>query len=328
MSLRDATRAWNDFFFKPELPLPISLFRILYGLVVIADLLLLRPDWLDWYGPHGWVTLASMSQIEPGVRINVFKVIPQTDAWVNGFFWVFLVFALMLTAGLFSRVSSVVVFVCLTSMHQRNLFINHGGDTFLRVAAFFLMFAPAGAAFSLDRLLRRRLGREDPELRPRRPWAQRMIQIELALLYLCAFWWKSLGETWVNGTALYYVRHLSEIHRFPVPGWLEQPILMKAGTWLTLVLEFSLGVLIWFKELRYPLLAIGALFHLCLEYSLNVPIFQWDVLSAYVLFVDPEDLARLGRWIRRRAAARLANGLTTDCASPLPIPQTIEQQPR
>jgi hypothetical protein len=326
MSLRDLQRAWNHFFFKPEPPLAISLFRIFFGLVVIANLLLLRPDWLSWYGPRGWVSPEAMSQIEPGVRLNLFKLMPQSDAWVEALFWVALLFAVLLTLGLLSRASSVAVYVCLTSLHQRNLFINHGGDTFVRVAAFFLMFAPAGAAFSLDRLIRKRLGREGLELEPRRPWAQRMIQIELALLYFAAFWWKSLGAPWVNGTALYYVSHLAEIHRFPVPKWLGQPVLLKLGTWFTLALEFSLGALIWLKELRYPLLAIGAFFHLCLEYSLNVPIFQWDVLSAYVLFIDPKDLTRLGHWLRRRFEDKLPETVTTDGPSPTSVPQTIEQR--
>ena len=59
---------------------------------------------------------------------------------------------MLLAVGLFTRVNSVIVFICLASMQQRNLYITHGGDTFLRVAGFFLMFAPAGAALSIDRL--------------------------------------------------------------------------------------------------------------------------------------------------------------------------------
>ena len=305
MSLRTVARAWNEFFFTPQSPLPVSLFRILFGLVVIANLILLHADWLNWYGPHGWVTLKTMSKVEPGVRLNLFKIMPASDQWIGAFFWFFLCFAVLLTVGLLSRVSSVVVFLCLASIHERNLYINHGGDTFLRVAAFFLMFAPAGAMLSLDRLILKRLGRAGEKVRPRSPWAQRMIQFELALLYSCAFWWKSMGETWVNGTALYYVSHLHEMRRFPVPHWLNEPILLKLGTWLTLALEFALGVLIWFKELRYPLLAMGVLFHLSLEYALNVPTFQWDVLAAYVLFVDAKDLQRAGEWIQKRFALRL-----------------------
>ena len=328
MSLRAVLNAWNNFFFAPQSPVAVCLFRILYGIVVIANLLLLRPDWLNWYGTHGWVTLATMSHVEPGVRLNLFKVMPQSDSWIDAFFWVFLSFTVLLALGLMTRISSVLVFLCLTSIHQRNLFINHGGDTFLRVAGFFLMFAPAGAALSLDRLVRHWLGREGPAIKPRSPWAQRMIQFELALLYFVAFWWKSMGVTWVNGTALYYVSHLQEMHRFPIPAWLQKPVILKIGTWLTLALEFALGTLIWIRELRYPLLAMGIIFHLCLEYSLNVPIFQWDVLTAYVLFVDPEDLARLGGWIRRHAEKRFGQSSRTAGPNRAQAPQTFEQQLR
>src|SRR4029077_10946277 len=58
--LRSLVEAWNQFFFAPQSPLPIALFRIAYGLLVIATLTLLRPDWLAWYGPHPWVSLSTM----------------------------------------------------------------------------------------------------------------------------------------------------------------------------------------------------------------------------------------------------------------------------
>ena len=70
------------------------------------------------------------------------------------------------------------------------------------------------------------------------------------------------------------------------------------ATWYTVVLEFSLGVLIWFRPFRYPLLVLGLLFHLSIEYSLNIPMFEWDVLTAYVLFIDPTDLQRMGRFAK------------------------------
>jgi hypothetical protein len=101
----------------------------------------------------------------------------------------------------------------------------------------------------------------------------------------------------VNGTALYYVTHLEEMRRFPLPAWVQLPIVLKLLGWLTLALEFSLGVLIWFRELRYPLLLLGFFFHLCLEYSLNTPMLQWDILIAYILFIDPADLNRAANWI-------------------------------
>lgn len=300
MSLRYFAEAWNRFFFTPQSPVPICLFRILYGSMVVATVLLFQHDWLSWYGVHGWVRLATMRQLEPGMRLNLFTVLPQNDRWINALFWVFLGSAVLLTLGFLTRLNMVFVFLCLTSIDQRNLYILHGGDTFLRVAGFFLIFAPAGAALSLDRLLRVRRGKEGGHIMPRSPWAQRIIQIELSLVYLMSFWWKLLGDPWVNGTALFYVVRVNELQRFPVPHWIAQPILLRLGTWLTLALEFSLGVFIWFKRLRYPLLLLGLLFHLSIEYALNIPMFQWDILSAYVLFVDADDVSRFAKWIRGR----------------------------
>jgi hypothetical protein len=302
LTLRSFAEVWNRFFFAKQSPVPIALFRMIYGLLVIATLVLLRPDWLAWYGTHAWISLQTMQTVEPGTRLNLFTVIPQTDGWIDALFWVFLGSAILLTVGFLTRINSVIVFVCLASIHQRNLFITHGGDTFLRLAGFFLLFAPAGAAFSLDRLLRiwqaKRGSEQAALIQPQRPWAQRMIQIQLSLLYFAAFCTKVKSPAWLNGTALYYIYHLDSLRRFPVPAWFLSPTMLKWGGWSALALEFSLGVLIWVKDLRYILLALGLLFHLWLEYSLNIALFQWDVLSAYILFIDPTDASRAWKWIK------------------------------
>ena len=310
MRLRSLFEAWNEFFFAPQSPTPIALFRVIYGLLVIADILLLRPDWLAWYGPHAWVSLSTMQKLEPGMRLNVFAVIPQTDAWADSVFWGILASAILLTIGFLTRLNSIIVFLGIASIQQRNLYITHGGDTFLRLAGFFLMFAPAGAALSVDHLVRIWRGKEDARIKPRSPWAQRMIQLELSILYFASFCWKVQGVPWINGTALYYVYHLDQLRRFPVPSWFLRPTVLKLATWWTLVLEFSLGVLIWIKDLRYILLTLGLLLHLFLEYSLNTPMFQWDVLSAYVLFIYPADMQRAWNWISGRVAPHLGEPVT------------------
>jgi hypothetical protein len=119
-----------------------------------------------------------------------------------------------------------------------------------------------------------------------------------------SFLLKIKGAPWLQGTALFYVYHLDELRRFPLPWWFFHPIVLKLAGWSALVLEFSLAILIWVREFRYFLLALGVSFHLWLEYSLNIPLFQWDVLSAYILFVDPADIARAWDWIKRRSAGR------------------------
>ena len=139
---RSIESSWDAFFFTPQPATPIALYRILYGLIIIADLILLHGDWLTWFGANGFVRLETLRKLSPGINISLLKIIPQGDAWIEGFFWVTMVFAVCLTVGFKSRLSSVAVFICFSSMYRRNSFILHSGDTLLRACGFFLMFAP------------------------------------------------------------------------------------------------------------------------------------------------------------------------------------------
>jgi len=299
VSPRSLVNAWDTFFFSPQSPTPVALYRIFYGLLVVTTLGLLHGDWLTWYGVNAFMRIETMHKVEPGIRLNLFLVIPQNDTWVLVFFWVFLMFAVFLTVGFLSRFSSIAVFLCLLSIHQRNLFILHSGDTLLRATGFFLMFAPAGAAISVDRLWRLRRGKEGLAIQPRSPWAQRMIQIQMSLAYLSTFLWKMRGSEWLNGTALYYTTRLAEFQRFPMPA-LENGVILRLATWSALFVEFAAGVLVWIRKLRYWVLLLGLCLHLFIEYSMNVPLFQWVIMATYVCFIDPADLSRAWAWVRRR----------------------------
>jgi hypothetical protein len=324
VSRKGLSARWNAFFFAPQSPLPIALFRMLYGAMACATLLLLRRDWLVWYGSRGLISPETMSRMEPGIRINIFHLLPSGDPWIEAVFWVLLGSTICLCAGFLTRISSVIVFVGLASLDERNLIITHSGDTFIRVTGFFLMFAPAGACLSVDHLIRVKARKEGPVPRPRAPWAQRLIQFELSLLYFTAAISKALGEPWLSGAALYYIYHLEDLRRFPLPQWFYNPTILALGGWGAMALEFALGTLIWIRALRYYLLAAGLILHLVLEYSLNIPLFQWEVLSAYVLFIDPRDLMRLMARARSFAKNRLVRSPRTTRSLP---PATRSQGP-
>jgi len=215
MTLRGLFRSWNEFFFKLQSPAPVCLFRILYGVILIANLLMLRLEWLMWYGPHAFTSLITTHFMFRGPTMSLFEILPQTDLAINIFFWAFLACAVMLTAGFMTRFNAVAVYVCLGSIHMRNGFILNSGDTLMLVCGFFLMFAPSGALYSVDHWMRVRRGREDA-VPMCSPWAQRMLQIQTAVVYFATFYWKSLGILWVNGTAVYYALRLEDFMIDPV----------------------------------------------------------------------------------------------------------------
>jgi len=304
MTVRRLVRYWNRFFFAPCPPTAIALYRILFGILVLADIALLWPDLMVWYGEKGAVTLETALRTAQGTRLNLFPLLPPGDLWVQLFFAVVVLFAFFLTIGLFTRVSSVIVFVGLISIHHRNLFIINSGDGLLRITGFLLMFAPCGAAISVDRMRRIRKGIQSPEPTLHSPWAQRLIQIQLAIAYFSTFYWKTQGSMWIDGTALYYVSRLSEFQRFPVPFLFENLWLIKLATWFTLLAEFALGVLVWIKEFRYYVLAAGVLLHLGIEWSMNIPLFEWIFIAAYITFIEPAHLDKSWQWLRRRLRLR------------------------
>lgn len=303
--LRAATRssvdAWNSFFFTPQPATPIALYRILYGLLIIANLVLLRGDWLTWFGAKGLVRAETLQKLSPNSRADLIWNFVHDDFWVQAFFWVFLVFAVFLTVGFLSRLSSVVTFVFLGVLIQRNPYITNGGDYLLRFTGFFLMFAPTGAALSLDRVCRIWAGREGPESQPCWPWAQRMIQIQTSILYLSAFCWKTLGSEWRDGTAVYYVSRLIQFQRFPMPN-LENGVMLRLVTWSTVFIEFALGAVVWVRKFRYWVLLLGVCMHLSIEYSMNIPLFEWISMAGFVLFLDSADLSRAWACVRRHLA--------------------------
>ncbi|HTS28626.1 MAG TPA: HTTM domain-containing protein [Bryobacteraceae bacterium] len=295
--IRAFSDAWHRFFFTPQRPTMLAIYRIVFAAIVLLNLFLEYPDWLTWFGEHGLLTLTSL----PGrtAKFSLFAIWPHSDAATNALFWIIVVFAIFLLAGLLSRISSVVVFVALLSLHKRNPMILSGGDVLLRLDAFFMMFAPTGAALSVDQLVRRRFGRQSKETKLVLPWAQRMIQIQTTLVYLSTVYWKFRGHTWLDGSALYYVLHLTEFRQFPVP-FANNAVIGRVLTWSALATEISLGTIVWVRRARYWVLLAGVCLHSAIEYALNIPLFSLTIVATYLNFVDPHDLDAVRTWMRAR----------------------------
>ena len=285
------TAAWNAFFHRPAPVIGLALFRILWGLTLLLNWALLAPDALTWLGEDGALSRATALRLTGG-RLDVLAILPATDAAAIAVFALTGLASASLTLGFMTRTSAALTFVGLTSIHHRNFLILNSGDCLLRVVTFLLIFAGAGKALSIDSWRR---GRTDAAAVVHPMWAQRLIQIQIAVVYLSTVLYKLDGPLWRDGTAVYYLTRLTEFQRFEIPYMFEHLWTLKALTWASLVVELALAVLIWIRPLRYPVLAAGVLLHLGLEYTLNVPVFQWAMLAGLTSFVEPEEAAAAWR---------------------------------
>lgn len=300
---------WDEFWFRPRSAAPLGLFRIVFGACVLAYALLLFPDRATWLTERGVIPTAASKALaaHAGMRYLPLNFLHgASEAEVTLFLVLFLLAALCLTVGWWTRAAAVLVFVGLNVLHNRDSIILNSGDTVMIVMAGYLALAPAGAACSLDRL--RRVLRRGEDTAPLvMPWAQRLIQIQVCLVYLCTFLLKVQGEVWRNGTAAYYPLHQPEYARFPLPltdGSLLWPLNLL--TYGTMAAELALAILIWVPRLRLYVLAAGVLLHMGIEYSLNIPMFSFLMIASYLSFVTEADLNHFVAWMQAPLApARL-----------------------
>lgn len=276
-------QTWDSFFHQPESPLSISLFRILWASLLLFSGIMYYRERQLWFGPEGMMRLKFHQRVYSKTRFSLLVHLPQTEGSVTLVYLIYLVTSFSLLIGFLTNISAFIAFFCLASLHNRNPLSIYGGDDVLRIVCFFLAFSNGGMMFSVDAWLF-----DYPTNPMASPWCTRWIQLFVSILYLKATLWKLGGELWRNGTAVHYPLYVNIYQRYPLPAIMLSSGGIKAMTYGTLLVEFSLASLIWVEELRYPVLAVGVLLHLGMEYTMNLQLFEWKMIFLLAIFLPPD----------------------------------------
>jgi len=289
-----AAAAWQRFWFAPEPTSTLALVRIAVGLLSLAWALSLRSDLFALYASDGVLHAQPDAPGAWGLLAVADGDVALVCAYVA-----LLAGAVALTLGLYTRLAALVVFVGLLSFARRNPYAVNDGDALLRLLVLYLMLSPAGAALSLDRLRR---GREGAwEFPARAPWALRLIQLQLSLVYLSTVAQRLRGDHWTDGSAVSYVLRLEELQRLPLPAGLAADAgAMAVATYGTLALELALAILVWHRRTLPWALGLGVALHLAIEYALRVGFFSFAVLACYLAFLPPATATAWIGAVRRR----------------------------
>jgi hypothetical protein len=305
---REMKRGWlrkvDNWWFGKGSPVTMAVFRILMGTVALANLAMMLPFFDAWFTERGYVPLRIVKiYFGEDPRLNLIAGV--TDPRITyAFYLLVMLAALLTTVGLWTRVSSIVLALGYITLHHRNPMILHGGDLMLRISLMYIALMPAGAAVSLDRLIALKRGKAPPVPAPVSLWPQRLMQYQIALVYLTTMWHKSRGHYWIDGSATWYPMHLNEFDRFWLPAFLtDNPLMVKISTWGTLAVELSLGTLVFYRPLRNWVLLAGLGLHAFIEYAFNIPLFAFTMVATYVNFFDGEEISAFGKrvsaWLAR-----------------------------
>lgn len=279
-------------------PVALGVLRILIGGLAFLSLLSLWPVFFDFFSQKGLYPVEFVPRWADGL-VRFAPLSHDANLSLNiGVYWLTVLCALFTCLGLFTRVSSILLFLGVVALHHRSPDILNSGDTLIRQFLFFLAIGPSGASCSVDRLLRVRRGIEGPKLKEISVWPVRLFQFQLAIVYFTTVWWKMTGSMWRDGSATWYPARLAEFDRFPYPDFVREMPMVYVTTYGTLLVELALATLVFAKPMRKWVLLAGLIMHGWIEYSMNIPFFSWIITAGYVSFYDGEEISA---WFNRLA---------------------------
>jgi hypothetical protein len=170
----------------------------------------------------------------------------------------------------------------------------HNNRWALLCFSFLLSFSPCDRDFVLGR-------RETRASSPNEPlWAQRLMQAQMAVIYLGSGGSKLLDADWRDGRVI--ADRLARFgHREAPPAlhglvdFLARPEVSALLGRATIITELFLAVGLFVPRTRIAALWLGVVFHLTIEITSKVEAFTWLTLAIYALFAVPD---RRGRTLR------------------------------
>ncbi|MGY6274108.1 DCC1-like thiol-disulfide oxidoreductase family protein [Methylomonas sp. MgM2] len=269
----------------------IGLFRLLFGLVTLQEVLFLV------YFNH-----------------LIFDPIPFMDVefpMITFFLWSWAAIAFCLMIGYRCQPVSIanyvfwLVFVNFTPM-QRDF--DGGFDLFMIGTNFFLIFMPIDKAFSIDNL-RKKLATpfiHDDQVRP--ATVSRLayylpVMVCLGFLYFDSAIHKMFAEHWRNGLGAWLPSSMPYYVSAIDMSWLLNiESLQKLIGYTIMVFQFTFLLFFHVRLLRPLYLLIGILLHLGITLSFNIYPFGMGMLIFYVLMVPFSWYPRIASWMKKRQA--------------------------
>ncbi len=291
----------------------LGVFRIFFGLLLIADLVRRWAAATDFYTNDG-VLPNHFSLFRPLGRevfsiYHAFSTLPE----VNVAFGLTLLVFLAFTLGYRTRLFHALSLLCITSLNSRNLLLENGGTVVMNLLCFWTLFFPLGRRLSLDALfksLQREREQGAADLNRRTSLSDEAQGFYSLVVFALLLQWSAIyffnvvhktGVGWRNGSAIHWFLYQDRIvtwfgifAREHAPYWL-----LRGFAYATLVVEGALaGVLlvpfgqVWFRRLAF-VLAVGL--HGAIAATSRLGPFSYAMTAFFIWTLSAQDFRWLGR---------------------------------
>ncbi len=343
-----SAHAVERFWFRPISAAGFGMMRIAFGLTALCVFLMQWESVGRLYGKNGILPQELVGDLlRPDFRLSLLDSMPQ--AMVFPLYLVLLAALLLVTIGVWTRPALLASLILMFSFHEYSVYSLDGGDTLLRVIGFLLLISPCDRAMSLANL-RKRLksakdtGKDQDSSERTMPiWPYRLLLWQMIVLYLSSTAYKLSGTTWPAGSAIAIALHHPHFTRLSplVADWAT--ILSPIASWFVLLTQAAWALLLVFPAcawlgilprairrlpIKRTLLLAGTIMHLSIALTMDVGMFSFAVLAAYVGLLTDNDFkairTALNRWFGAKKIAVLFDGRCGFCKASVLVLRSLD----
>jgi hypothetical protein len=225
-------------------------------------------------------------------------------------FFLLVIFTIGLLLGWRTQLCTLMVWILLSSFHNRNWFLLGAEDKLMHILFFWFLFIPWGACYSIDS---RRSGQNPPPPRVSSMGSVAYL-VQICSFYTFAGFLKTDHQWTVQGNSLYYALNLDEFIKPLGHALLQHPLLLQQLTFSTLWLERwgALFFFIPFKNAYFRVVTVVAfmLLHIGIMLCMELRLFQWICLVMLLGFLPTSFLNRIFGKYSPRSNSTTANSLS------------------
>jgi len=178
----------------------------------------------------------------------------------------------------FKRLSLIVTYILLMNLYHKTAPLQNGGFSLLTMALFMLLFIDERAEKTKNvfwRTIKITVAN----------FTFLAIRLQVVFLYLVASYYKLQGQTWVDGTAFYYVLYNDMYtHPFFTRLFIDNTFVIKSVSWFTLLFQLFFPILVWIKKTKNIMLIAGVFLHIMIAWVMGIVDFGIIMILMYTLF--------------------------------------------
>lgn len=301
-------QVWDRIWFQDKNTVPLEVVRMGIGFLLFFNYILLAPnDVIAFYGESGLLSRDVVPEINSITSFSFFRYFDEP--WqLLVFHYVFVSLCFLFFIGWKTKWIKWLVLIGHLSYFNRNEFALYGVDGVMIALLLLLCIAPIGSALSMDRIRQVRQHKDKFGLNARPPLAtsyrafacQRLIQIQMAVIYFSAGISKLHGESWWHGDAPWFAMINNETAFFPVDFLAQHYWIINLMAYGTILIEVAYPFLIWGRTTRPYLLTAALFIHVSIAILLGMYYFSAAMAFGHLAFMRREWYSAAGQWWRQK----------------------------